>query len=362
MASLTEIAVSSRKVIRYGIYLVILVIIGRFVLMGASNLYQRIFPPKKPEPTVTFGKLPPLPFPPKETEKNFAYTLQTPEGTLPTFPDQIEVYFMPSKQSGVSDLEIAQTKANSLGFRTEGEVLNENVPNVYIFEHQNQPTNLIMNIITGVFSISYDLNANPTAVRGIPPAPQVAENRARGLLESAGVLTPDLTGPVTNQLLRISGGEFTPAISLSEASITKVNHFRKGYGPEGAIPAVTADMPEANVWFMFGGSGGGNQVIAAEYHHFPIEEKNNSTYPLKTAQSAWDDLNAGNAYVANEGTSGSNIVIRRVYLAYYDPNQYTEFYQPVVVFEEGVENGFVAFVPAVTSEFYGETSSENSNQ
>ena len=358
MARLTDIAVSSRRIIRYGIYFVIFILIARFALRGATTIYNRLFPPPEAKPTVTFGKLPAIPFPPRENVPSFTYTLQTPEGTLPTFPNQIEVYFMPPKQTGINDLQIAQSKASSLGFKTEGKVLNENVPNVYIFDKENTPSNLIMNIITGVFSISYDFNIKPSVLSGLPPTPEEASSRAQSLLRSAGVLTEDLSGPVTNQLLKVSGGKFVPAISLSEANITKVNFFRKGYGPEEAMPAVTSSIPEANAWFMFGGQAGGTEVIAAEYHHFPVNPENSSTYPLKPTQTAWDELSAGKAFIANVGTGNSNITIRRVYLAYYDPDQYTEFYQPVVVFEEGVDNGFTAYVPAVTDEFYGETSSE----
>jgi hypothetical protein len=44
--------------------------------------------------------------------------------------------------------------------------------------------------------------------------------------------------------------------------------------------------------------------------------------------------------------------VRKIYLAYYDAGVYTEFYQPVFVFEG--DKDFVGYVPAVTTDYYGE--------
>ncbi len=120
--------------------------------------------------------------------------------------------------------------------------------------------------------------------------------------------------------------------------------FRKDYDD---LPSVTLKPKEANVWFMISGARSRqDQVIAAEYHYYPVDEKQSATYPIKTAQKAWEELNSGGAFVTNLGNNErGNIVIRNIYLAYYDTGQYTQFYQPVVVFEG--DNDFLAYVPAV---------------
>ena len=98
----------------------------------------------------------------------------------------------------------------------------------------------------------------------------------------------------------------------------------------------------------------GRDIIAGEYHYFPIDETKLATYPIKTGSEAWQEFINGNYYSASFGTTidGNNIKIRKVYLAYYDPGVYTEFFQPIYVFEG--DNDFVGYVPAVTSEYYGE--------
>lgn len=349
MASLTESSIIARKVIRYAIYGLILIIILRFTIKLGVGIYRKIFPAPPPKPTVAFGKLPTLPFPEKAVPPDLTYTLETPDGKLPVLAKQVEIYFMPPIPSNIRVLETAKEKARSLGFNPEGRLLVENVPNVYIFQGRNPASSLTMNIITGVFSISYDLSSDPSAISGMPPAPEAAIAQARSRLQSAGLLHEDLSeGRTTHEFLRIEGGKFVSAVSLSEASAIKVNLFRKSFGKD--IPSVSPDAKQANIWFMF--VGGSGQIIGAEYHYFPMDEKNPATYPLKTADETWEELKSGKSYVANLGDNESgNITIRRVYLAYYDAGQYTAFYQPIVVFEG--DNDFTAYVPAVASNFYG---------
>ena len=95
------------------------------------------------------------------------------------------------------------------------------------------------------------------------------------------------------------------------------------------------------------------QIIAAEYHYHPVDETQFSTYPIKTPTEAFDELQTGTPFIADKGVNkdGANLKIRRVYLAYFDPEEETDFYQPIYVFEG--DNGFTAYVPAVTSNYYG---------
>lgn len=350
MASLTEVSIISRKIIRYSIYAIILIIIAKFSLKIGVAVYKKLFPPPLPKPTVAFGKLPKLPFPDKPTPENLKFTLELAQGKLPTFTDQAEVYFMPPPQTNIGVLDEAKARASSLGFSREGKILAETIPNVYVFPKPNQPSNLTMNIVTQVFSVSYNIDEDPSVISGLPPDIEPAISLFRNYLAGARFLQDDLReGPATTQFLRIEGGKFVPALSLSEADVIKVNLFRKGYGQKN-YPSVTPEMPEANIWAIIAGAK--NQIIAAEYHYFPIDSKKSATYPLKTSEQAWEELKQGKGYIANVGNNpDGKIIIRKVYLAYYDAGQYTQYYQPVIVFEG--DNDFYAYVPAVANNFYG---------
>lgn len=346
MTSLTRTAILTRKIIRYGILAIILLIIGRIAIGAGIRAYRYFFPAPPPPPTVTFGKLPTLAFPQGASVANANYVVETPEGGLPTLDTQAKVYFMPKQTANLLGLDAARQKAVDLGFVNNPQEISDTV---YRFPHKDQPTSLQINIVTGIFSISYSLSADPSPIERIPPAPEVAASQVRSYLSSADLLPEDLTGPTTNQFLKVEGGQLVSALGQSEADLVKINLFRKEYD---GFPSLTPDPNEANVWFYISGARERQkQFIAAEYHYFPVDDGQSATYPIKSAEQALNELKSGNAYIASAAKTEGNITIRRVYLAYYDSEKSAEFYQPIIVFEG---DGFIAYVPAVTSDYYGE--------
>ena len=362
MASLTEISIISRKGIRYGIYLLIFLLIARTLFGGAKAVYLRLFPPQLPEPDSPYGQLVSLPFPVKndaETARieSANYTLETAQGTLPVLANQLPVYEMPPIPQNINALEDAKRKVSLMDFDAQaGQPTLESTPNVYRFPKKNVPASLTMNIVTGIFSIYYDLTQDPTLLNGVPLNEETAKQQVTSFLNSATILPDDLkNGRMTHQFYRSDGVSFTPVDSLSEANFIKVNAFRKNFGPNDGFTSVTPEMPEANVWFMMGPNI--RQTVLAEFHYYPIDAGRFGAYPLKSSEKAWEDLKAGDAFIVDASTIPQNgdVVIRNVYLAYYDSGQYQPYYQPVVVFEG--DNGFLAYVPAVTDEFYGKEGS-----
>lgn len=351
MATLTESSVLARKIIRYSLYGFTVFLALRFALFGAIDLYKKIFP-KKPEATLSFGKLPVIPTPQKEIPANLTYTLELPQGSLPQIPELGIVYFMPPSQRSITALEDARAKAGALNFSTQERTVAETIPNVYVFQSPKEPSNFTINIVTGVFSVGYNFESNPQVLFGIPPNAQTALNQAHGQLKSAGVFSDDFSqAPIKTTFTRVENELFKEVSSLSEANLTRIDLFRKNYGEKSDIPAVTPNFPNANVWFMFGGFN--KNIVVGEFHFFAIDKTRSATYPLKSAQAAFEELISGGAFIANSGglTNGGRVTIRRVYLAYYDAGQYTPFYQPVIVFEG--DNNFAAFVPAIAADYYG---------
>jgi hypothetical protein len=348
MTSLTQTAITTRKIIRYGIFFVIFLIIGRIVLNIGISIYKKLFPAPPPAPTVTWGKLPKLPFT-ESAKTNLSFTLETTEGSLPTLPEQGKVFFMTKLASNLLSLDTAKEKANQLGFSPVGEEVSQYL---YRFKHKTAPATLEMNIITGIFSISYNLKEDASPIEVRPPVPEVAASEARSFLSGASILPNDLTGPTESNYLKLEGDQFVSALSLSDANLIRINLFRKSYDN---LPSLTPKTGQANVWFTVSGSSNREKkIIAGEFHYFPVDESQFSTYPLITAQQAWDTLTQGKAYIASIGNNkeGDNIKIRKVYLAYFDPGVSVDFFQPIVVLEG--DKNFVAYVPAITSDYYGE--------
>lgn len=348
MTTLTEASIASRKGVRYTIYFIIFFIFARFLFLSGVSIYKKIFPPAPTPATVSFGKLPKLPFP-QSVPKPLNFSLETATGEIPQFPNLTNVYFMPKVSSNLLSLDFAKEKAKRLGFDGEPQQTTESL---YRFAHKNSPATLETNIITGTFSLSYDLNIDPTPLSLHPTPPEVASASIKTFLSGASLFPADLTGPIESQYLKTQGGGFIPALSQSDANLVRIDMFRK---PIDEMPAVTAKAGEANVWFMVSGiRERGKDVIAGEYHYFPIDETQVATYPIKTGDQAWQELASGNYYPASFGTTldNDNIKIRKISLAYYDAGVYTEFYQPVYVFEG--DKNFIGYVPAVVADYYGE--------
>lgn len=283
------------------------------------------------------------------------YTLETATGSLPTdIPSQAKVYFMPKVNSNLLSLDTAKAKATALGFNDPNPQAESD--SLYKFKNPGFPSTMEINIITGAFSISYDLISDRTAINNRPPAAEIAASEFRGALSSANVLPDDLSGPMVPSYLKLTNGKLINVPALSEADMVKVSLFRKSYDN---LPSVTTDPFQSNVWaIMSGAPQRDQQIIAAEYHYYSVDASQYSTYPIITPQESFNELGSGNAYIASMGQykDGDSLKIRRIYLAYFDPGVATDFYQPVYVFDSGENdpsNSFIAYLPAVTSTYYG---------
>lgn len=355
MANLTQVAITARKVIRYTIYFIVFLTVGRILLSAGVSIYLKMFPPAPPSPTVKFGKLTKIPFPTGSTTPKLTYTLETATGTFPTdIPTQVKVYFMPKVNSNLLSLDTAKTKAVALGFDDPNP--QQESDSLYKFKNPSFPSTMEINIITGAFSISYDLTADKTPISSRPPVAEIAASEFRGALSDANVLAEDLSGPMIPGYLKLKNGKLANALALSESDVVKVNLFRKPYDN---LPSVTADPTQSNVWAIIsGGQQKNQQIIAAEYHYYSVDESQYSTYPIITPQEAFNELQTGKAYVASMGQykDSDSLKIRKVYLAYFDPGIASDFYQPVYVFDSGENdpgNSFIGYLPAVSPNYYG---------
>jgi hypothetical protein len=89
-------------------------------------------------------------------------------------------------------------------------------------------------------------------------------------------------------------------------------------------------------------------VVKAQVQIFERSEEQSSSYPLKTGDQVFQDLQAGRGFLIQgaDALTGKTIVnIKKLYLAYLIPGYYTPYIQPVYVFIG--EDNFVAYIPAV---------------
>lgn len=347
MATLTETTFYTRKLIKYGTFILIGLLGGKLLLDISLTMWRKLHPPPPPPPTVSFGKLPKIEFPEKEKISGLEFQLETPTGTLPEFPDRAKVYFMPYLRPNLLALDRAKKQAALMGFRTEPKAISEKI---YKWTKVNDGIfSLEMDIFSGSFIFSYDWQNDQTILLGKNlPGKEEAKREGQNFLKKAQILEKDLLeGRMGVFYFKPVGGKLVPAVSPSEASFAKVEMFRKNIDE---LPVLTPDPGKGIVSILISGSREyEKKVVRVESNYFPVKYDSWGTYPIKTSAAAWQELKAGKGFIARWDGSGNKVIIRRVYLAYFDSPKPQEFLQPIIVFEG--DNNFFAYVPAVTPEW-----------
>ena len=85
-------------------------------------------------------------------------------------------------------------------------------------------------------------------------------------------------------------------------------------------------------------------VVEAQFFHQDIAETG-ETYPIKTADQAFEELRNGKGYIASFFGTSTTVKIKDVTLGYYISDRPQEYLMPIIVFHG--DNDFIAYVSAV---------------
>lgn len=348
MATLTETAYYARKFVIWGILGLIALIFLRIGLGWGISLWKKSRPQAPFPPTVAFGKLPALKFPPSVTpSSNLIYTLETVEGNLPLATSTANVYFIPKVPYDFLALSRAKEFAQRLGFTEEPFALTKTL---YLWQDpKNSLRTLQKDLLSNNFTLAYDFSQEAASLsQENLPSPQEAVLEAKNFLQNLDLYPPELVaGSSRTSFWRISGKDLLPALSLSEADAVRVDFFR---APLDNFPILPPFYKQSPIFFLFGGAKAPEKrVLKVNYAFWVPDPKNSATYPLKTPERAWEELELGTGFIASLAQNAQKIVIRKVYLAYLDSPEYQLYLQPIFVFEGDKE--FVAYVPAIKSEW-----------
>jgi len=346
MATLTETAYWTRKILKFGIIALVAFVFIRTSFKIGSNIWRQLHPPPPPPPTISFGKLPKLIFPPENLpleKAKISFKLETIQGVLPKLPEISKVYFMPVKGPNLLALERANTFAKNLGFQEPPEIINETN---YRWKSKSSATILEMDINNLNFHLFYEYKQDQEVLmsKNLPTNQQAAQE-VKNFLASNNLLEEDLAnGTAEFEYLRFDGIELSPVNSLSEANFVRVYLFRENLDELKILPP---NPKKSLISFLFSGSRTpGKRIVEINYNYYPIEKEIFSTYPLKPVNQAWNELQGGQGYIANFGQNESGqITIRQVYLAFYNSPQPQHYLQPIYVFEG--DKDFWAYIPAI---------------
>lgn len=325
--------------------IVIGILIGIFVLIKVFFIIKEIISPTPaPPPTTSFGKLPPIFFP-ESINKKFTYSVDTLSGKLPTFPDRTNVYEMEKPGPDLLAVQRANEKVASLGFSSKPEQLSDIQ---YRWTSPGPPPkSLILNVNMASFTLYSSYLTDQTVLSGTYLGDQQsALNTAREFLNALNLYPEDIDEEKTKiELFSINNEVLGPAESLSRAKLISVSYFQKD---KDEIKMVYPGGTNSPMNIVVGSGEREPQVVNARFFYQRATDES-ATYPIKTAEQAFDELKSGKGRIVSQKGNNLSIVIKNVYLGLYSEGKQQDYLMPVVVFE-GNDN-FVAYVSAVTDEW-----------
>jgi len=339
--SLTHTAFMSRNIIKYGGIGVIFFV---FLWMSITTGYKiyRASHPVYVAPTQRYGVLPTIVFPEKEkTTKSFSFEFAN--DTVPQFSDQARVYVIYRSSSSIMALEKDKETAKKFEFTEEP---SEIKTGVYEFKNSSSNKTLTMNVLNGSFTLTYPYMSDQLLLTSTNmPSKNEAIEIASSYLERGDKMADDLkNGEKKVSYWKIQNGSLIAADSQSEANMARVDFYRSKLNE---IEVLSENVGKASVSVLVSGSEvADKEVLEVNYKDLNIDSESYSTYPIKKAEEAVEDLKTGNYWPASDVTA-SQVVIRNMYLAYFEPVSLTNYLQPIFVFEG--DNNFVAYVSAVSS-------------
>lgn len=335
--TLTQAAAWTRRGI---VVTVALIMVSLLAVLGYNILYQYQKSHQKPveeKPEMKFGSLPKLNFPPaRVSSSNYSYSLDTVTGGLPNLPKFIKVYFIPQAGLSLMSPDRSRKLAEKLGFPNGPKVISTTQ---YSFSDNNFGV-LNMDITTANFHFQrVAKEKNPVASESAQEntAPLPGENQLieelKNYLSSKNLLVPELAagrGSVIYEGTSAENSE-TVDVSLILSDFDNLPIVFPAYKHGLVRATITKYTSEISRFFK------------VDYTFWPIDVTTSSTYPLKTAVQAFDELKSGLGFVSVESPV-PQVSITRISLAYFESEEYSPYLQPVVVFE-GPD--FTALVPAI---------------
>lgn len=298
-----------------------------------------VAPTPQAKPSVSWGKLPPLQFPPSNYLGPFTYTINTLSGELPQFPDRMTVNIIATPEASLQSLSNAKELTQRAGFDQEEVRISEST---YQWIKPEPPQQKIQyDIVSKNFSLTsnYMLDQDILLAANLPDDLS-AQQSAEDFLGIFNAFPSDFEATKSAVTFYvIQNGSLAKTTSLSNAQIIRVDFFQKDVNN---YPIYYPAYFQGETYVLV---GSGDTIVESTYNHHTISDMS-ATYPILTANEALELLKKGEGYVANHTSSNTNIAIQNVKLGYYLDKGNQTYLMPIFIFE-GNED-FIAYVPAVT--------------
>jgi hypothetical protein len=275
------------------------------------------------------------------------FTLDTVEGEPVTATAGAKVIFLPPAATRFGYREKIYLTASNLEFDTS--VIKHRLEGQEaIFDDGTK--RLDVNVANFNFTYKVFFENNPSFFDNVfNPDGKQAENAAVNFLSSIGRYPKELSEGRTDTIFF----KFDPSVKTIskvensfDANLVEVDFYRPDLD---TFPVVTSKYFNSPNFVLLALEEHTYRVLRSQIRFFEAADDQVGIYPVKTGKQVWESLNKGRGYVVSNPTGATNIVIKKMFLAYYDPEIYQEYLQPVYVFVG--EDNFIAYVPAVSDNY-----------
>jgi hypothetical protein len=329
------------------------IIITIILIVNIVRIASKILYPPPPEfPTVAFGKLSPIAFPDASVKDSFTYSLNTLSGKLPTLPDKVQVYKINKPSVMLLNVDNARGKVAEIGFVNDPKKqYHELALTPTKFQWQIVTSDLFRTIIMDTNTYNFKLTTSyrtyqPLLTQTFLSDETSAKDVAKSFLQNMSLYTDDIDEVKTKaQSLMLKDGVLVPADNSSDTQIMRVDLYQKDIDK---LPIYYPTYPFSLLYFLImARASNTDDVLEANFYHQTVATES-ATYPIKTAQEAYDDLAAGKAFVSNYFGTDQSISITDISLGYYLGETDQKYVMPVIVFQNTQnKDNFFAFVSAI---------------
>ncbi|GAB4218857.1 MAG: hypothetical protein Fur009_2060 [Candidatus Microgenomates bacterium] len=342
--TLTELSYYLRK------FLPIAIIFGLFFLIiyYSFKLYFAYLEANKPKQIITptvFGRIEAPIIKNATTSANFSFTLDNIEGRPVTTTDSAKVYFIPKPATRFGYREKVYLMAKTLAFDTN--ISYKLVDNFALFEQEKKK----LKVDITNYNFTYESLPNPDTLinsqANIPNQEKEIIDKATDFLKKINRYPDELIKGTTHIVYVKYNPNLESYVNVStagDANLVEVDFFRQY--PDG-VAVVSPKFFNSQNYVVMMFDKNDYIVVKAQIAHFEKSDTQYDLYPVKSADLAWDELIKGKGKVVAATIGKKDIVIKDMYIAYYDSDEYQSFLQPVYVFLG--DNDFVAYLPAISS-------------
>ncbi len=346
--SLTELSFYLRRYLPFAI-LFFLIFLILFYIVKLFFLYLELQKVKPAYTNPIFGKIQILTIKNASSSAGLKFRLDTIEGKPVTATDSAKVFYIPEPVSRFGYREKIYLIAKTLGFNTDVTKYTLNGDQAELSDNLQKLTVDIRNFN---FSYQYSIDKDPTVFTNAgAPTTRETQQKAAGFLQKLGRYPNELSQGDLNTIFFHYDPKtqtFKPLDRNTDANVTEVDLYRPGID---TFSMVSSSFFNSNNYtlMVFGPGDTEPRIIKAQIQFFEKSDEQIGYYPVKTGEAAYNDLKNGRALVISNPENKTDITIKSMNLAYYDPDTYQSYLQPVYVFIG--EGNFVAYVPAITDEY-----------